>query len=960
MDRIKTDWENTVSQRLGLLVASQGESAEWINVMMQTVWRPIVCPLVEKVLPPIVNAELKAILLDKTVAMPVPSFVKGMEMLSINMGSAAPRLTQCDVIAHKGVLPDGDVCIEMSTELMSNDLLCEMRIIVEGIAIPSVKLLVNVDAVKFTGRLGARIRPSAKAVTVGFLEGPSVKLGIKLRTRLGTESVLHEVVHGLNERSRKRLGRGFSVTDVPGIRKILENLIKSEIAKRLVFPRAIAVPLDLDDVVVYGAPDTIPREDQGPIIGGVMYLTLVEMRGVPLSIPGQRTSKRLFGLPRPLSAMGVAPIAVPTVTARAWISTEAHTEGLQHVVTEHVYTDEGIMRNSDASVTDAKAQPGVSGTDESAKLFLKIIAARNLKAKDFGGTSDPYCVITCNKEEFRTRTSYKTVNPTWHGENFVFQQTPLNNSVIEINIWDEDRWQLSNDFLGKVEIPVSDVYVRSTLDRTPPASKWYNLQHRNPKKKVRGQLQVIVFIDRLEMDKKAEEEDLLVQLGGRRLTEEEEKRKEKEELRRQRRQNSMSSSGPSGVGGKPSLSLARSSGITPTVMENSVPPRLFVHVASGTSFPKLLGVKYSAEVVIGGTLLSSATIRPYDDGTTQFDTLFEANVPENFCSEALRFYEVKVNIFSHNDPHSHYNKNKKKGDAYNEEEELALMDTGTRVKYGSVWLPFTSQIIYPVTESQAIGEEATTLLFRRPLDLANRVYSPWARIVWGIPPRVDRTPPAMFFKDGSPHWGNARPRKLKITHQMDFVNLKLQCHKYGHDLGECQINLTRTAAKGTLYNFPDFNGIPTLIRSRHGEEVECWIPIEGSQSHELKVRLRTDWFSSNADLNEALGVSDHLTEKPQHQNVAPKLNDEQYLREMAAIKVQRTFRRLRTQRVMTVKEDTALMVTLVEISGANRNAYLWVAKFGFGGVTQQLVGRRDSYTAGCMPSCFMNETQVGT
>eukprot|EP00958_Prasinococcus_capsulatus_P024070 scaffold3713_cov372-Prasinococcus_capsulatus_cf.AAC.24 len=326
MDRIKTDWENTVSQRLGLLVASQGESAEWINVMMQTVWRPIVCPLVEKVLPPIVNAELKAILLDKTVAMPVPSFVKGMEMLSINMGSAAPRLTQCDVIAHKGVLPDGDVCIEMSTELMSNDLLCEMRIIVEGIAIPSVKLLVNVDAVKFTGRLGARIRPSAKAVTVGFLEGPSVKLGIKLRTRLGTESVLHEVVHGLNERSRKRLGRGFSVTDVPGIRKILENLIKSEIAKRLVFPRAIAVPLDLDDVVVYGAPDTIPREDQGPIIGGVMYLTLVEMRGVPLSIPGQRTSKRLFGLPRPLSAMGVAPIAVPTVTARAWISTEAHTE----------------------------------------------------------------------------------------------------------------------------------------------------------------------------------------------------------------------------------------------------------------------------------------------------------------------------------------------------------------------------------------------------------------------------------------------------------------------------------------------------------------------------------------------------------------------------------------------------------------------------------------------------------
>ena len=44
-----------------------------------------------QVVPPIVNAELKAILLDKTVATPVPSFVKGMEMLTLDLGSAAPR-----------------------------------------------------------------------------------------------------------------------------------------------------------------------------------------------------------------------------------------------------------------------------------------------------------------------------------------------------------------------------------------------------------------------------------------------------------------------------------------------------------------------------------------------------------------------------------------------------------------------------------------------------------------------------------------------------------------------------------------------------------------------------------------------------------------------------------------------------------------------------------------------------
>ena len=49
LERVKTDWENTLSQRFGLLVASQGESAEWIYVMMQTVWRPVITPLMEQV-----------------------------------------------------------------------------------------------------------------------------------------------------------------------------------------------------------------------------------------------------------------------------------------------------------------------------------------------------------------------------------------------------------------------------------------------------------------------------------------------------------------------------------------------------------------------------------------------------------------------------------------------------------------------------------------------------------------------------------------------------------------------------------------------------------------------------------------------------------------------------------------------------------------------------------------------
>ena len=373
----------------------------------------------------------------------------------------------------------------------------------------------------------------------------------------------------------------------------------------------------------------------------------------------------------------------------------------------------------------------------------------------------------------------------------------------------------------------------------------------------------------------------------------------------------------------------------------SVPPRLFVHVANASGMAKLMGSTYSAEVVIGDTLLASPRIRPtvsphltavwqcckilcllqhhaylmmlmccQDDGTCNIDTLFEANVPDDFCVDVLRFHEVKVNIFLHDSPHSHTNRKRQKEAKYQTD---SIQDTGTRVKFGSVALPFTSQVIYPVNEE--VGDDERTLLFRRPIELASRVYAPWARIVWGIPPRVDRTPPAMFFKDGSPHWDNPEPRKLKITHQMDFVNLKLFCQRYGHELGECQGNLTRCPGRGTLYNFPDFQGIPTLIRGRMGEDTEFWIPIEGSSSHELKLRIRTDWFSSNEELNEALGVVDHMRNKPKGQNKRTKaavLDEEAYRREMAAIKVQRTFRRTRSAKmkpaVLTVKEDTGLMV----------------------------------------------------
>ena len=58
---------------------------------------------------------------------------------------------------------------------------------------------------------------------------------------------------------------------------------------------------------------------------------------------------------------------------------------------------------------------------------------------------------------------------------------------------------------------------------------------------MRGQIQLIVFIDKIE-SKEEEDNDLLVELGGRKLTEDEKKRKLKTRERRSRNASKLSGS----------------------------------------------------------------------------------------------------------------------------------------------------------------------------------------------------------------------------------------------------------------------------------------------------------------------------------------------------------------------------------------------------------------------------------
>ena len=57
---------------------------------------------------------------------------------------------------------------------------------------------------------------------------------------------------------------------------------------------------------------------------------------------------------------------------------------------------------------------------EQAELQVTVVEARGLAAMDYGGTSDPYCVLQCGVVKSKTRTINRTLSPKWN-ETFRWQ-----------------------------------------------------------------------------------------------------------------------------------------------------------------------------------------------------------------------------------------------------------------------------------------------------------------------------------------------------------------------------------------------------------------------------------------------------------------------------------------------------------------------------------------------------------
>lgn len=107
-------------------------------------------------------------------------------------------------------------------------------------------------------------------------------------------------------------------------------------------------------------------------------------------------------------------------------------------------------------------------------LRLQVIGCMNLLAKDRGGTSDPFVVVSILNNKQKTPVENKTLNPTYAGKDATFD-FPIYLSladklgVLELVVWDKDM--LSKEYLGEVALPLDDWF----LERdgvTPRAYEW--------------------------------------------------------------------------------------------------------------------------------------------------------------------------------------------------------------------------------------------------------------------------------------------------------------------------------------------------------------------------------------------------------------------------------------------------------------------------------------------------------
>ncbi|KAK4225352.1 phosphatidylserine decarboxylase-domain-containing protein [Podospora fimiseda] len=110
-------------------------------------------------------------------------------------------------------------------------------------------------------------------------------------------------------------------------------------------------------------------------------------------------------------------------------------------------------------------------------VHVSILKARDLAAKDRGGTSDPYLVLTLGEAKHITHTESKTLNPEWNEQ----CQLPINgvqDLLLDVCCWDKDRF--GKDYLGEFDLALEEIFADEKTEQPP---RWFKLKSKRPGKK---------------------------------------------------------------------------------------------------------------------------------------------------------------------------------------------------------------------------------------------------------------------------------------------------------------------------------------------------------------------------------------------------------------------------------------------------------------------------------------------
>nr|GEY08305.1 FT-interacting protein 1-like [Tanacetum cinerariifolium] len=121
-------------------------------------------------------------------------------------------------------------------------------------------------------------------------------------------------------------------------------------------------------------------------------------------------------------------------------------------------------------------------------LYVRVVKAKDLPAKDLTGSCDPYVEVRMGNYKGTTRHFDKNTHPEWN-QVFSFSKDRIQATMLEVIVKDKDV--LKDDFIGGVIFDLNEVPKRVPPD-SPLAPQWYRLADRKGDK-LKGELMLAVW-----------------------------------------------------------------------------------------------------------------------------------------------------------------------------------------------------------------------------------------------------------------------------------------------------------------------------------------------------------------------------------------------------------------------------------------------------------------------------------